>query len=176
MFEAWLRGLDRESKSPPIMSGQIGDFPLDAIKNLKVENRADPTKPGQTFERPELVEGRIGKALKLSGENNVTLPLGNFDRFEPFSIGLWIKTPDHKERAVVLHRSKAWTDAGSRGLRDPDRGRQALRRPGPLLARQRDRHQDEGSRPDQPVGPRDADLRRLEPRRRSGSLPGRPPG
>ena len=115
MFEAWLRGLDRESKSPPIMSGQIGDFPLDAIKNLKVENRADPTRPGQTFERPELVEGRIGKALRLSGENNVSFPLGNFDRFEPFSISLWIKTPDHKERAVVIHRSKAWTDAGSRG-------------------------------------------------------------
>ena len=76
MFEAWLRGLDRESQSPPIMSGQIGDFPLDAIKNLKVENRADPTRPGQTFERPELVEGRIGKALKLSGENNVTLSPG----------------------------------------------------------------------------------------------------
>ncbi len=62
-----------------------------------------------------MVEGRIGKALKLSGENNVTLPLGNFDRFQPFSIGLWIKTPDHKDRAVVLHRSRAWTDAGSRG-------------------------------------------------------------
>ena len=51
----------------------------------------------------------------LSGENNVTLPLGNFDRFEPFSIGLWIKTPDFKDRAVVVHRSRAWTDAGSRG-------------------------------------------------------------
>ncbi|MGD0044447.1 MAG: hypothetical protein ABSE84_29270, partial [Isosphaeraceae bacterium] len=66
-------------------------------------------------EGPEHVEGRIGKALKLSGENNVTLPMGNFDRFEPFSIGLWIKTPDLKDRAVILHRSRAWTDAGSRG-------------------------------------------------------------
>ena len=81
MFEAWLRGLDRESHASPIMSGQIGDFPLDAIKDLKVENRADPTKPGQAVEGPEVVEGRIGKALKLSGENNVTLPLGNFDRY-----------------------------------------------------------------------------------------------
>jgi len=115
MFEAWLRGLNRESQAPPIMSGRIGDFPLDEIKNLKVENQADPTKPGQVFEGPEHVEGRIGKALKLSGENNVTLPMGNFDRFEPFSIGLWIKTPDLKDRAVILHRSRAWTDAGSRG-------------------------------------------------------------
>ena len=55
------------------------------------------------------------KALKLSGENTVTLPMGNFDRFDAFSIGLWIKTPDRKDRAVVIHRSMAWTDAGSRG-------------------------------------------------------------
>ena len=58
------------------MSGRIGCFPLNEIKNLKVENLADLTKPGQVFESPELVAGRIGKALKLSGENNVTLPIG----------------------------------------------------------------------------------------------------
>ena len=62
-----------------------------------------------------MVEGRVGKALRLSGENNVTLPLGNFDRFQPFSLSLWIKTPDFKDRAVIIHRSMAWTDAGSRG-------------------------------------------------------------
>ena len=105
----------------------------------------------------------MGKALKLSGENNVTLPLGNFDRFEPFSIGLWIKTPDFKDRAVVLHRSRAWTDAGSRGY-------EILIEDGKLSA-----HlvhfwpgnaigiTDEGGGPAQPVGPRDHDLRRLEP-------------
>ena len=57
----------------------------------------------------------MGKALRLSGENNVTLPLGNFDRSEPFSFSLWINTPDVKDRAVIIHRSMAWTDAGSRG-------------------------------------------------------------
>jgi hypothetical protein len=115
MFESWLRTLDHESPGPPALSGQIGDFPFEEIRNLKVENRADPARPGQTFEGPEVTSGRIGKCLKLSGENNVTLPLGNFDRFQPFSIGLWLKTPDKKDRAVVLHRSRAWTDAGSRG-------------------------------------------------------------
>jgi hypothetical protein len=115
MFEAWLRGLDRHAKSPLAIAGQIAELPLDAIKDLKVENRADPTRPGQTSEGPEIVPGRIGRALKLSGENNITLPLGNFDRFDPFSIALWIRIPDRKDRAVVLHRSRAWTDAGSRG-------------------------------------------------------------
>ncbi|MFN9549679.1 MAG: LamG-like jellyroll fold domain-containing protein, partial [Pirellulaceae bacterium] len=41
--------------------------------------------------------------------------MGNFRRSQPFSISLWAETPDRKERAVVLHRSRAWTDAASRG-------------------------------------------------------------
>ena len=114
---AGVRGLAQvaEARREPVLTGLIGDFPLDDIEGGKVVNRADPKKPGQTSENPELVEGRVGKGLRLSGENNVTLPLGNFDRFEPFSLALWIKTPDFKDRAVIIHRSMAWTDAGSRG-------------------------------------------------------------
>jgi hypothetical protein len=41
--------------------------------------------------------------------------MGNFDRFQPFSLALWLKTPALKDRAVILRRSMAWTDAGSRG-------------------------------------------------------------
>jgi hypothetical protein len=110
-FEKWLESPARK----PVVTGLIGDFPLDALNAAKVANLADPKKPGQTSEGPELVEGRVGKALRLSGENNVTLPLGNFDRFQPFSLSLWIKTPDFKDRAVIIHRSMSWTDAGSRG-------------------------------------------------------------
>ena len=114
-FELWLRTLDRSQPPSPAMTGRIGDFPLEAIVEQKVENRADPDRPGRVSEGPEVVVGRVGRALKLSGENSITLPLGNFDRFEPFSIALWIHCPDRKERAVVFHRSRAWTDAGSRG-------------------------------------------------------------
>ena len=62
-----------------------------------------------------MVEGRVGRALRLSGENNVTLPMGNFDRFQRFSLAMWLRTPEFKDRAVIIHRSMAWTDAGSRG-------------------------------------------------------------
>ena len=150
------------------MTGLIGDFPLDDLNGGKVANRADPKKPGQTSEGPELVEGRVGKALRLSGENNVTLPLGNFDRFQPFSLSLWIKTPDFKDRAVIIHRSMAWTDAGSRGY-------QLLIEDGKLSVglihfwpgnaigiRARE------PVPLEPVGPRGDHLRRLEPGQRPG--------
>jgi hypothetical protein len=61
------------------------------------------------------VEGRVGQAVQLSGDDGIGLKVGNFSRHQPFTISLWLKTPDVKERGVVFHRSRAWTDAGSRG-------------------------------------------------------------
>ena len=54
-------------------------------------------------------------AVKLTGDDAITLKTGNFKRYAPFSISLSLSTPDAKQRAVVFHRSRAWTDAGSRG-------------------------------------------------------------
>ncbi len=72
------------------------------------------------FEQPpdppnRAVEGIVGMAAELTGDDGIGTDAGNFRRQEPFSIALWIKTPDVKERAVIFHRSRAWTDAGSRG-------------------------------------------------------------
>ncbi len=61
------------------------------------------------------VPGKKGNAVKLSGDDGIGLNVGNFKRHEPFTVALWMNTPDVKERAVVFHRSRAWTDAGSRG-------------------------------------------------------------
>jgi len=76
-----------------------------------------------TFEESEklklannkLVPGKTGKAVKLTGDDGVKLKVGNFTRDDPFSVSLWLQTPDQKHRAVVFSRSKAWTDAASRG-------------------------------------------------------------
>jgi hypothetical protein len=114
-FNSWLLGLDRASPVAAEVAGRIGDFPFDELGGGKSPNRRDAEKPARAVESPTLVEGRVGKALKLDGEDGVTLPMGNFDRFQPFSLALWIKTPDFKDRAVILRRSMAWTDAGSRG-------------------------------------------------------------
>lgn len=69
-------------------------------------------KPG----RNKLVKDDLGRpAVLLTGDDAVTLKSGNFKRHHPFSISLSIQTPDIKERAVIFHRSRAWTDAASRG-------------------------------------------------------------
>ncbi len=62
-----------------------------------------------------LVDGVDGKAFLLTGDDAINTEVGNFQRSDPFSVSMWIKTPDVKERAVVFHRSRAWTDAASRG-------------------------------------------------------------
>ena len=72
-------------------------------------------KPAVLKGENRLVEGHDGNAVLFSGDDSVDLPLGNFRREEPFSVSLWLKTPDIKDRAVLFHRSRAWTDAASRG-------------------------------------------------------------
>lgn len=61
------------------------------------------------------VPGVKGTAVKLSGDDGIGLKTGNFPRQQPFSVSLWLNIPTRRERAVVFHRSRAWTDAGSRG-------------------------------------------------------------
>lgn len=111
-FAHWFQAGSKQPEVP----GLIGHFPLDEIENGKVANIVDAEKAGTVTDAPQQVAGKVGGALRLSGENNIRLPTGgDFTRNDPFSIGLWMQTPDEKERAVIFHRSRAWTDAGSRG-------------------------------------------------------------
>ncbi|MED5585242.1 MAG: DUF1553 domain-containing protein [Verrucomicrobiota bacterium] len=93
-FEQWLKEKDKLD-----ISGQV--------LHLDFEG-----KPGGAN---AAVDGRVGKAVRLTGDDAVGTKVGNFRRYQPFSVSLWMNTPDVKERAVVFHRSRAWTDAGSRG-------------------------------------------------------------
>ncbi len=88
-----------ETPSHPLVPGRIAH--LDFEKKISGSNKTVP--------------GKKGNAVKLSGDDGVGLKVGNFKRHEPFTVALWMNTPDVKERAVVFHRSRAWTDAGSRG-------------------------------------------------------------
>ncbi|MEM9798934.1 MAG: DUF1553 domain-containing protein [Planctomycetota bacterium] len=65
---------------------------------------------------PEVVREDELTYVRLDGENALIFPgTGDFRRSDPFSIGLSLRLPEPYERAVVVHRSKAWTDSGSRG-------------------------------------------------------------
>jgi hypothetical protein len=97
-------------------SGLIGHFAMETIDDKRVENLADKEKSAKTKGDVQVVPGKAGKGLHLSGENKFSTKVGgDFSRDESFTISLWINTPDVKDRAVVWHRSQSWTDAGSRG-------------------------------------------------------------
>ncbi|MEC7696379.1 MAG: DUF1553 domain-containing protein [Planctomycetota bacterium] len=61
------------------------------------------------------VPGWAGQGVQLTGDDAVGTGVGDFRRYDPFTIALAMRTEKHPERAVVFHRSLGWTDAGSRG-------------------------------------------------------------
>ena len=110
-FEKWLT----ERPAEEVLPGQIGHFPFDEFKDGKLPNLADESKQAASSQKNKIVPGKNGNALQLTGDDGVNLGIGNFKRTAPFSVALWMSTPHHKARTVVFSRSRAWTDAGSRG-------------------------------------------------------------
>ncbi|MBC7816700.1 MAG: DUF1553 domain-containing protein [Planctomycetaceae bacterium] len=112
-FEKWLAA----QKAQPVESigGELSRFRFDALDQGKLANDIKPDQPANLRGENKLVPGRNGNAIEFTGDDPVDLPLGNFGRHQPFSVSLWLKTPNAKDRAVVFHRSRAWTDAASRG-------------------------------------------------------------
>src|SRR5262245_57215926 len=110
-FGEWVAA----KKDRPV-PGLVAAYSFDELKDNKVVNSVDAKVPGNAHEGPKLVPGKVGKAAALSGENGFTFPnVGHFSRTDPFSLSLWLKTPSHAPRMVVVHHSQAPVDAGSRG-------------------------------------------------------------
>jgi hypothetical protein len=110
-FESWLAS---GSNSIP-MPEPTADFAFDEVKSDSSPNRAG-TNSASLVDAPALEEGKVGKALKFSGDNSVVCKdAGVFNRTRPFSFSLWLKPTEKQERAVIFHRSRSWTDSGSRG-------------------------------------------------------------
>ncbi len=111
-FQKW-RTLDGKVD---LSAGLVAHYAFESMDKQGVTNLVDAKSPAKPADTPELQEGKEGKALLLSGDNNVSFaPGGNWTRNDAFSFSFWMHTPDVKERAVLLHRSKAWTDAASCG-------------------------------------------------------------
>jgi mono/diheme cytochrome c family protein len=111
-FAEWLKN----KPADPSVPGLVAAFSFDEMQSNKVANSVDESKPGNAHEGPALVEGRMGKAAELNGDNGFTFPgIGNFTRADPFSMSLWLQASSAAPRQVVLHHSRAPVDAGSRG-------------------------------------------------------------
>ena len=113
-FIAWLNA--RDLNTPLALTlPELGRFQFESLDGGKLANSISAETPAVLKGENKLVPGHSGNAVEFSGDDSVDLTFGNFKREETFSVSLWLKTPDVKERAVVFHRSRAWTDAASRG-------------------------------------------------------------
>jgi hypothetical protein len=110
-FEAWLAsGSNSIPRPEPTAAFAFEEIQEDSTPDSRSTNRA------LLVDGPVLTEGKIGKAITFSGDNSaVCKGAGAFNRTAPFSFSLWLKPTEKQERAVVFHRSRSWTDSGSRG-------------------------------------------------------------
>lgn len=76
--------------------------------NPKNEARITEVQPwNENIQEPELVEGKFGKAIKLNGDDPLTLGrVGIFSRAEPFSINCWVKIPEELEHGTMFHKGQ----------------------------------------------------------------------
>ena len=120
--QAELRGLVKQAEAEVRKTGVQLRREYDALQPAERRELAPPQPVEQlSFDdwkangKNQVVQGVKGHAVRLSGDDAVKLKQGNFARYEPFSISFWMNVSKSWERTVVFHRSRAWTDAASRG-------------------------------------------------------------
>jgi hypothetical protein len=144
-FRGWLNGMAtrgaglvaaRFQRAEPLhvenvlphatLPGLVGYYPLDRIDaGNKLENRADPKNPGTTAPANTFVPGKVGQALRFTGDDEASFPrvAGSLDRSHPFTLSFWLQTPDVLRAGIIFHRQSG-TDTGFHGTElSFDRGR-----------------------------------------------------
>jgi len=62
------------------------------------------------------VDGVHGKGVRLNGDEGLRFSkVGEWNRADAFTVACWLYLDESPERAVLLHRSRAWHDAASQG-------------------------------------------------------------
>jgi hypothetical protein len=123
-FAAWRRTA-RVTRPAPVVHLDFAATPMPAAEGDKdrsprLADRVAPT-PAHLHDDPQPVTdvARLAGAhgvFQFSGDNAVVhhgAPV--FRRTDSFSIAVRLRPTERQDRAVLLHQSRAWTDAGSRG-------------------------------------------------------------
>jgi len=94
----------------------VAAYSFDTQQGDKLPNRANFALPGTLHYAPVLAEGRRGRSLQFDGENGAFFKdVGVFTRADPFTLSLWVRAATHEQWNVLVHRTQAALDAGSRG-------------------------------------------------------------
>ncbi|MEP6916504.1 MAG: DUF1553 domain-containing protein, partial [Acidobacteriota bacterium] len=94
----------------------IAHLEFDAVNGETTPDRVS-TVSAQLQDGPLLVhEGTTG-AIRFSGDNQVVHPgVREFSRTDSLSLSVRLKPTTSQDRAIIVHQSRAWSDAGSRGF------------------------------------------------------------
>jgi hypothetical protein len=111
-FRAWLACCDLK----PDLPGLVAYCPLDKPQpNNQLANLADAKHPGSTSPANTLVPGKVGQALRFTGDDaaNISAP-ASLDRGQPLTVSFWLWMPEVAKQAIVFHH-QAGTDTGFHG-------------------------------------------------------------
>jgi len=105
-FDSWAKTAEVKLPTP------IAHYSFDLVSS-----NSTPDTLSTNFARLEDGPASVAGALKFSGDNQVVCKaVKTFLRTDSFSFSLRIQPAEIQDRAVILHQSKAWWDAGSRGF------------------------------------------------------------
>ncbi|MES1218077.1 MAG: DUF1553 domain-containing protein [Bacteroidota bacterium] len=113
-FEKWKQ--KNNGKVPfDLKKGLQAHYTFDRLIKDSFINETNPKVKGGVAD-PVLVPGKYGNAFKSNGDD--ILKLGNvgiFNRFQPFSIGVWINVPKDINKGVIFHKGDGDITYGFRG-------------------------------------------------------------
>jgi hypothetical protein len=111
-FDPWLRS---RTVDLPVPTPALA-FEFDELTPEGTPNSAGAADAAEAIDNAAIGEGVHGGAAVLEGDNGFSIadaPV--LTRGDAFTFALWVRPGIEAERAVVFHRSLAYTDAGSRG-------------------------------------------------------------
>lgn len=103
VFEQW-KEKNKHTVSFDLKKGLQAHYTFDQVVKGSFINETDPKVKGQVAD-PVLVPGKFGNAFKSNGDDILKLgKVGIFNRFQPFSIALWINIPKEVDKGVIFHK------------------------------------------------------------------------
>ena len=110
-FQQWLAGEAVELEGNLRLEEDLLSYHrLESVELLKTRDEVAPDRPGrmntgllEELQPPALVAGYKGRSLEFDGANFLNLgDVGDFEWYDPFSLGAWIQAPPGREKAAGL--------------------------------------------------------------------------
>ncbi|MBN8857176.1 MAG: DUF1553 domain-containing protein [Sphingobacteriales bacterium] len=102
-FEQWRNALGNNSPFD-LNKGLQAHYSFDKLVNNAFVNEVSARDKGQVAD-PVIVPGISGNAFKSNGDDILKLgKVGIFNRFQPFSIGVWVNIPAGTNKGVIFHK------------------------------------------------------------------------